>query len=330
MSLTVAHLLRVAYLFASCASSHGISADFFRSPDINDDSRHPLAATAGNGDIITVGHFRGTLRQGRRKVCNGASCFMMPNQVYKSQGWADIFLSKYNASHVLQWTRVGGGTGDDRARAVNVDHDGDMLIAGFITGVNAMFNGLELSSRTALSRTIFIAKYSQSGAIKFVKEVASCVIPACDVTSLSQDASGIVLTGTYHARTSFGTQQKCTNDGECINAEKGHLEYTDPGTLKSSGSGQVFINRCWVTKFDTRGDHLWHRDCNDETFQADTALGLGLKTNTYEQQVWAGKAAKFFILNSEDPTGLLGKETNYEDYAKFRSAAKLNTLHERT
>ena len=75
---------------------------------------------------------------------------------------------------------------------MNVDHDGDILVAGYISGVNAKFNGLALSSRTALSRTIFLAKYSQTGAIKFVKEIASCAIPSCDVTAISQDETGAV------------------------------------------------------------------------------------------------------------------------------------------
>ena len=81
---------------------------------------------------------------------------------------------------------------DMQARAVNTDHDGDVLVAGYITGMHAKFSELELSSRTALTRTIFIAKYSPSGAIKFIREFAACVTPTCDVMSLSQDASGIV------------------------------------------------------------------------------------------------------------------------------------------
>merc|ERR1712166_1291729 len=263
MRLALSHLLRVAFLLASSTPLHGLNAEFFRSPDILEDKRHPPAAVLGNGEFITVGHFRGTLRQGKRRLCNGVTCFSKPNQVFRSVGWADVFISKYNSSNVLQWTRVGGGAGDDRARAVNTDHEGDVLVAGYITGVNAKFGGLELSSRTALTRTIFIAKYSPSGAIKFIREFAACVTPTCDVTSLSQDASGIVLMGNYHATTSFGIQRKCTREGECLDTDKGHLRYTDPGTLKSTGSGMKFVNRCWVTKLDTRGEHLWHQDCGD-------------------------------------------------------------------
>ena len=122
-----------------------------------------------------------------------------------------------------------------------------------------------------------------------------------------------VLMGNYHASTSFGVQRKCTSEGECLNVDKGHLHYTDPGTLKSTGSGMKFVNRCWVTKLDTHGEHLWHTDCGDAP-------------DTYEQHRWAEKAAEFFRLNPQDPTGMLGKETNFEDYAKFRKAGRLNTV----
>ena len=127
-----------------------------------------------------------------------------------------------------------------------------------------------------------------------------------------------VLTGSYHSRTSFGTQQKCTPSGECIDIEKSHLDYTDPGVLKSTGSGQVYTNRCWVTKFNNNGEYLWHKDCNDETFEADLSLDYTAKTNTYEQAMWAGKAATFFSLAPKDQTGILGRETNFEDYSKIR------------
>lgn len=307
-------------VFAFSPTLHGLSAEFFRSPDISEDRRHPLSAVGKNGDFVTVGHFRGVLKQGRRQVCNGLTCFGMPNQVFRSQGWADIFLSKYNASRVLQWTRVAGGTGDDKGRVVNVDHDGRILVAGYITGVNAKFEQLQLSSRTALSRTIFLAKYSQTGEVMFVKEVASCATPVCDITSISQDETGVVMTGNYHGRTSFGTKRKCIPEGECITVEHGALDYSDSGTLKSTGSGIVFQNRCWLAKFDNRGEYLWHKDCNDPSFAADEFLEIEMKTNTYEQHVWASKAATFFQLNPSDDTGLLGRETNYEDYAKFRRA----------
>jgi len=310
-------------LVGLCSTLHGLNSDYFRSPDISEDNRHPAIAVGSNGDFVTVGHFRGVIKQGRRKVCNGFSCYTIPSQKYRSQGWADIFLSKYNASRVLQWTRTAGGTGDDKARVVNVDHDGDILVAGYISGVNAKFNGLSLSSRTALSRTIFMAKYSQNGAIKFVKEVASCAIPACDVTAISQDESGAILTGSYYGRTSFGTQQKCTPDGECIDVAIGHLEYEDPGVLKSTGSGQVYTNRCWVTKFNNRGEHLWHKDCNDESFKTDLDLDHRAKTNTLEQATWANKAATFFKLAPKDQTGILGRETNFEDYSKIRRSTGL-------
>lgn len=319
--MRISQLLPFLAIVVLPPSSHGINSDFFRSPDILEDKRHPLSVTGQNGDFVTVGHFRGVIRQGRKKQCNGFSCFTMPNQVLRSKGWADAYVSKYNVSRVLQWTRIAGGSGDDKGRAVNVNHDGEIMVAGYITGVNARFDTLTLSSRTALSRTLFLAKYSQAGAIQFVVEIGACAIPTCDITSMSQDETGVVLTGTYYGRTSFGTVQKCTELGECFEVERGALEVYETGTLKSSGSGMVFTNKCWLAKFDNRGQYLWHKDCNDPSFASDHLLDYREKANTFEQSVWASKAATFFTQSSKDQTGLLGRETNYEEYASLRRSS---------
>lgn len=315
--MRTSQILQLVSLAALSRPLHAINSDFFRSPDITEDRRHPASVNGQNGDFVATGHFRGVIRSGRRKVCNGFSCFTMPSQVLRSQGWADVFVSKYNASRVLQWTRIAGGTGDDKGRAVNVNHDGDIIVSGYISGVDAKFGDHSLSSRTALSRTLFLAKYSPEGECRFVVEAASCAIPTCDITSMSQDETGMVLTGTYHGRTSFGTKVKC-NNLECIPVENGFLDVTSKGTLKSTGSGMVHTNKCWVAKFNNQGKYLWHRDCNDMTFVSDEFLDYTLKKNTYQQKVWAQKAAQFFVNLPTDSTGLLGRETNYEDYAKFR------------
>jgi len=118
-----------------------LTADYFTAPEIQDSNRHPLSFSQRSGNIVSVrspsgplwaalesshglisfrqaGHFRGLLKQGTKKVCNGMSCYTMPLTSVKSRGWSDIFLSMYNSSRILQWTITAGGDGDDKVNCL--------------------------------------------------------------------------------------------------------------------------------------------------------------------------------------------------------------------
>jgi len=311
-------------LLALGPSTASLSADYFTAPEILDNNRHPKTFTIKSGNIISTGHFRGVLKQGTKKVCNGMSCYSMPQTKVKSRGWSDIFLSMYNSSRVLQWTATAGGDGDDKARAVNCNIDGNILLTGYITGLRAKFSGLTLSSRSTLSRTIFLAQYSQSGAIQTVNEAASCGIGLCDVTAVTSDETGTILTGIFTDKITFGLKEECTTTTpkQCIMVPVATLG-TEVGidfeaVLKSTGSGTSRPKHCWVAKYNKKGEYLWHNYCFDETFIQDEALAPQFRTNSYEQAEWAKKAQKFFVLDPKDDTGLLGKDFDYESYAARR------------
>jgi len=318
-------LIPMLLLVLKCTTA-SLNADYFYAPEILEENRHPQSFSTLSGDFVTVGHFRGVLKQGVKPVCNGITCYTMPRFKFVSRGWADVFVSVYNASRALQWTRTAGGNGDDKARAVCNNMDGNIMITGYITGLNAQFSGLTLSARTAMSRTIFVASYSPTGAILFVKEAASCGIGKCDVTSIASDDTGTVLTGKFLGRISFGVKEQCTdtNPRQCLPIERGYLDETSlptnafAGKQKSTGSGVVFTEYCWVAKYDSKGDYLWHKYCHDKSFETDRGHLIEDRTNTYEQVIWSQKAQKFFALNPKDSTGLLGKEVNYEEYASRR------------
>lgn len=316
-------VLCVAGLFRP---ARGLNADYFGAPEILEDSRHPLSYTTRSGNIATVGHFRGVLQQGTRSVCNTITCYKMPQYKYVSRGWADIFVSVYNASRVLQWTRTAGGNGDDRARAVNTNLDGNIMVAGYTTGLNAKFSGLTLSSRSALSRTIFLASYSPSGAILYVLEAASCAVGKCDVTAISSDETGTVLTGKFRQRISFGVKRSCTPTApvQCMAVEEGSLNMlSNPslefeGKQKSTGSGVIFNEYCWVAKYNPKGHYLWHKFCDDPSLESDVYKSMLDRLHTTEQTTWAAHASKFFTLDPQDATGLLGKDSSYAAYAARR------------
>ena len=94
--------------------------------------------------------------------------------------------------------------------------------------MKAKFSGLTLSSRSTLSRTIFLAKYSQLGAIRSVIEAASCGIGFCDVTAVTSDETGTILTGKFTDKMTFGVKEECTAPEvvpkQCITVEAASLE----------------------------------------------------------------------------------------------------------
>jgi len=156
-------------------------------------------------------------------------------------------------------------------------------------------------------------------------EAASCALGKCDVHALSSDESGTVLTGKFIGRMSFGVKKACTSS-QCMDVEAAKMTLIDigittgsDGNPKSTGSGMVFTEYCWVAKYNHAGAYLWHKYCDDTSFAKDQKhLDLSKRDNTFEQAQWAAKASKFFKLNAKDTTGLLGKEVNYEEYAKRR------------
>jgi len=301
----------------------GYDSAYFRSALIDEDHRLPASFQGTNGDFVTVGHFRGVLREGNVRKCNFFSCYDRDAVVLRSRGQYDILLRKYNSSRVLQWTRHAGGDGDDKAQAVTVNMEGKIIMAGYITGYEAAFGQSDwditrISSRTMLSRTLFVALYSANGTVLFVKEAATCAMRHCDVTAVAADETGMVLTGRYRSRISFAAKQVCAlPHNECIDVEGEFLTTGQPkmnvdkemGPIKkSTGSGNVYADFCWMAKFDTFGNFSWARACFDP----------GLSLDTHEIQSWGQSARAFWKNRPEDRSRVLGKEEQYDQYSRYK------------
>jgi len=223
---------------------------------------------------------------------------------------------KYTALHTMSL----------QARSVVTNLDGNILVTGYITGMFAKFSGLELSSRSAMSRTIFIATYSPEGAILGVREAASCLTGQCDISAMTSDETGVLLTGKFRGRITFGVKQSCTSTlpTQCLPVEVDsiHMGNTPSaafdGKETSTGSGFLFNEYCWVAKFDHSANYIWHKFCDDPALENDLTRPLTSRITTFEQQEWTKRAKEFFVLNPRDATGLLGKDSNYADVAARR------------
>ncbi len=80
-------------------------------------------------------------------------------------GDSDAFLSKYDDSGTLQWTRQIGTNSADQSFDVSVDGLGGVYIAG---GTEGSLDGLN-----AGSRDVFISKYNDSGTLQWTRQIGT-------------------------------------------------------------------------------------------------------------------------------------------------------------
>lgn len=110
-------------------------------------------AIDGAGNIFVSGHFHNTAVFGNTNVI--------------SNGGFDLFIAKYTNKGILEWVRSAGGTGDDMARAIAVDNNGNAYITGTIQNT-VTFGATTLTS--AGLGDIYIAKYNSAGTLQWVQK----------------------------------------------------------------------------------------------------------------------------------------------------------------
>lgn len=153
-----------------------------------------------------------------------------------SEGFADIFVAKYDTAGNLIWAHsTGGGTGNDVGYGIGVDSGGGVYVTGAFVGLNVDFDpgfGSHLLSSIG-SFDIFVAKYDSSGDLAWAHSVGESGFDSG--RELVVDAAGSVyLTGPF--------------SGIDVDFDPG------PGShhLTSGGGTDIF-----VAKYDTGGNLAW-------------------------------------------------------------------------
>jgi len=142
-----------------------------------------------------------------------------------SGGVQDIFVAKYNANGVHQWSQRFGTTSGNAGTAIAVDGSGNVVVAGYFSGT-VNFGGGNLVSAGNLD--IFVAKYNASGAHLWSRRFGGAGNDICRAVAV--DGSGnVVVTGSFSNTVNFGGSD-----------------------LVSAGNVDVF-----VAKFNASGVHQW-------------------------------------------------------------------------
>ncbi|MBM3845489.1 MAG: hypothetical protein FJ405_04265, partial [Verrucomicrobia bacterium] len=167
------------------------------------------------------------------------------DQVVSSFGNVDFFAASYDSSGNLRWVRSGGGTGQDNGYAVAATHQGSVWLAGSIRG-EARFGEIVMSGT---GQRALVSRIEPDGSVAWAR-----TLPGTEARGLAADAEGVLVTGHFLGRATFGT----------------HL-------LENQGNLDVFLAR-----LETTGAVSWARSFggpgSDQGFaiNAHPEHGLGL------------------------------------------------------
>ena len=143
--------------------------------------------SVANNETYTVGYFTGTATFG--------------SVTLNSSGGTDIFITKNDNQGNFLWAVRAGGTGSDRGLSIKTDLSQNSYVTGYFSGT-ATFGSTTLTSAGA--QDIFIAKYSGTGALLWVKQAGGT---GADIGfGISYNSSNeVFVTGSFKGSATFGS-----------------------------------------------------------------------------------------------------------------------------
>lgn len=153
-------------------------------------------------------------------------------------GAKDIFISKYNSNGDPAWVQRITGDGNDEAKDIVVDNNGDIFVTGEVSTNAGFFNtpadvrsGSITRKTTNGTSDVFVVKYSKDGALQWSKIYGGG--SSEQGTSIALHTTGIYITGVFGATT------------------------TVFGTITLQALGTLGKNDIFVAKLNYSGDVIW-------------------------------------------------------------------------
>ena len=183
-------------------------------------------ATDASGNIFITGTFSGTVDFG--------------GGVLSSAGVSDIYVAKFDAAGVHQWSqRFGDATlaALQVGKAVATDPSGNVFVTGGFDG-SVDFGGGDLVSAGGFD--VFIAKFNSAGVHLWSKRFGDFWEPQHGYAVATDQNGNVVVTGAFFGTLNFGGEN-----------------------LTSAGHYDIYI-----AKLDAAGSHLWSQRFGDEDPQS--------------------------------------------------------------
>jgi hypothetical protein len=160
-----------------------------------EDDLFSAVTVSSNGDVTVAGEIRGTTTFGST----------LAPAVLVSVGGSDIAIARYTDLFGLLWASRAGGLAQDRASAITLDGNGDLLLTGTFEGTA----DLDPSAGAALvvsqgAADIFVSRYSRTTGEWGGLALAIGGLGSEGVTAIRQHVSGrILLTGWFQQTVDF-------------------------------------------------------------------------------------------------------------------------------
>jgi len=235
-------------------------------------------AADGSGNIYVAGGFTGTVDFDPDSGTD----------VHTSNGFDEIFLSKFDSNGIFQWARTWGGDSSDVGLGVAADGSGNIYVTGHFQSTVDFDPGGGTDIHTSNGFIeIFLSKFDSSGDFQWARTWGGD--SSDDGLGVAANGSGnIYITGDYYGTVDF-----------------------DPGvtTDEHASNGQFDI---FLSKFDSSGDFQWARTWGG----IDSELGYGVAADDSGNVYVAGQ---FVSTVDFDPGGGTDEHTANGSFDIFLS-----------
>lgn len=218
-----------------------------------------------NGNALITGTFKGTLILGTTSLtANSAN--------------GDVFVAKLDANGNTIWAKTFGQTGENYARGIDSDSEGNIYVSG-VYDTQIALGSITLYSNG--QKDVFLAKFDTNGNAIWAK-----------------------------TRGSTGNDEGCELE---VNTN-GNVFFSGSYTGTITLNGENFVAKglrdVFVAKVDKNGTFLWQKTMGSTQDDVNYAIGLN---RTNENIVTVGTFAGTFTQGSQSVTSL----GNYDSYISF-------------
>ncbi|CAH0995712.1 hypothetical protein EMA8858_01837 [Emticicia aquatica] len=182
----------------------------------------------GNDNVYVAGSYKGTVTMG------GLYNFTSNSTTY------DAFVSKYNTSLAIQWSKSEGGVGDEFASEIASDASGNIFIGGYFTET-INFNGGAVQKTSVGSYDVFIAKYTSTGTLTWANSFGG--LNSDVVNDIHFDGiNDLYLTGYYDLATTIGSDSYTSNGETDFYIAKFDKDGVYQASFSGGGTGADYGN----------------------------------------------------------------------------------------